>query len=196
MEASFLIKFNNTQILIILSKMAMVMSNRSRRPEPAAIRVTKSHSISRADAEQLITSYIDSIESSSILDAAAEAAISAEGHSSSTVVDNFASAIVRNENVIGQLKRVQRNLRGLPPVLRNEETGEQGTEANQKNYQTNEDVEMLNVEENDTTVGSKRKQISAEERKRLKKERRKLEKRSKSLAIAAQATEVSGSDEE
>lgn len=175
--------------------MFTVMSTRDRRPEPVAIRILASQSVSRADAEQIITTYIDSTESSTMLDVAAEAAISAQGHSSNTVVDSIASAMARNENIIGQLKRVQRNLRGLPPVLRVEETGEQVSEATQKG-QANEDVEMLNADDEDASVGSKRKQISAEERKRLKKERRKSEKRSKSIAAAQAAEDEVDEDDE
>lgn len=177
--------------------MALPMS-RSRRTEPAAIHITQSQSISRAEAEQIITSYIDSTESSSLLDAAAEAAIAAENTgNSNTVVDSIASAIARNENIIGQLKRVQRDLRGLPPVLRNERTEEQAAEVSHKLQNESEDVDMLNADdENAASSGQKRKQVTSEERKRLKKERRKAEKRSKSMAAASKADEGEEEDEE
>lgn len=173
--------------------------SRSRRIEPAAIHITQLQSISRAEAEQIISSYIDSTESSSLLDAAAEAAIAAENTGNSdNVVDSIASAIARNENIIGQLKRVQRDLRGLPPVLRNERSAEQTSDVSQKFQNVSEDVEMLNadIEENAASSGKKRKQVTSEERKRLKKERRKAEKRSKSMAAASKADEDEEEEEE
>lgn len=159
---------------------------------PTAIRVLSDESVTLAEAEALITSYIDYTESSSFLDAAAEAAISAEqSNPESTIVDSIASAIARNENVVGQLKRVQRNMRGLPPVRTEEPQAQTQT---QQQYDE-QDVEMGESIWEEAQTGTKRK-ISAEERKRLKKERRKSEKRTKSLAAAAEADPSDNSEKD
>lgn len=158
--------------------MSAQYSRRAAVPGPTSVKVLSDKSVTLAEAESLLTSYIDYSESSSVLDAAADAVMNAEqSNPASTAIDSIASAIARNENILGQLKRVQRNMRGLPP-LRSQQTRE-----SQQQPET-EDVEMTQDAVEEPQTGEKRK-ISAEERKRLKKERRKLEKRDKSLAAAA-----------
>ncbi|CAN6596895.1 hypothetical protein TRVA0_001S03488 [Trichomonascus vanleenenianus] len=91
----------------------------------------------------------------------------------SQFIDNGEAA---NESVVNQLRRVQRDLRGLPPLLRNSATGVMETENN-NGYE--EDIDM---EEAQPAAESEPKKLSKEERKRLKKERRKEEKRHKAEA--------------
>lgn len=72
------------------------------------------------------------------------------------------------DSVSNQLKRIQRDLRGLPPLLRNSTTGEkQETDV--------EDTPMAEPPAEELTNTG----ITKEERKRLKKERRKEEKKAK-----------------
>jgi hypothetical protein len=77
-----------------------------------------------------------------------------------------------DDSVTHQLKRIQRDLRGLPPLLRNSTTGEV----------VNADPDAL--ENNDMIVDTMevdgpKKDLNKEEKKRLKKERRKQEKKAK-----------------
>lgn len=154
--------------------------------EPTALHILSTNLVSTEEAEQIITAYLDAAESSSALDAAAEAAIAANG--SSTIVDSLAGALTKNENTLNQLKRVQRSLRGLPPVLQSDQPAQ-----TYSTYQTTESVDAPEFE--DAELGNKRK-ISAEERKRLKKERRKSEKRSKALEAAKNKNNDESDDDE
>lgn len=158
----------------IYTQMSLSRPTRGYTAEPTALHILSNKLASTEEAEQIITAYLDAAESSSALDAAAEAAIAA--NSNSTLVDSLASALTKNENTLNQLKRVQRSLRGLPPVLQSDQPAQ--------TYSTFQNADTLNEPEfEEAELGSKRK-ISAEERKRLKKERRKTEKRSKAMEAA------------
>lgn len=170
--------------------MAQVMTGRFRRSEPAAIHILASEPVLKPAAELLITSYIDAAEA--LWEEAAEAACAVDADG--TEVDAAASALSKNENMVGQLKRIQRNLRGLPPVSR---IPRPPPEFVQQQQQVEiEDYDMMGTADYEAHAGDKRnKPTNNEERKRLKKERRKNEKRVKASAAAA-ATQDNYDDDE
>lgn len=73
-----------------------------------------------------------------------------------------------DDSVTQQLRRIQRDLRGLPPLLRNSTTGEVVGEDNGENAVTK--TVAMDVDNRD---------MSKEDKKKLKKERRKQEKKLK-----------------
>jgi hypothetical protein len=85
-----------------------------------------------------------------------------------TALSSYLETLEGSDSVSNQLKRIQRDLRGLPPLLRNSTTGEkQETDV--------EDTPMAEPPAAQLTNTG----ITKEERKRRKKERRKEEKKAK-----------------
>ncbi|ODQ67622.1 hypothetical protein NADFUDRAFT_45681 [Nadsonia fulvescens var. elongata DSM 6958] len=146
-------------------------SSRNRRQAPTSIRIHASNSITNEQAEEILTSFIDS--------------------PASTLSTNAnAGDMVRNEAILNQLKRVQRDLRGLPPLARTAAELPKKNRSKSLNEKSEVeaiegggvDVDMMDAEANmepavapllpDGTVDK-------EERKRLKKLRRAQEKKAK-----------------
>jgi hypothetical protein len=93
-----------------------------------------------------------------------------------SVLTQYINQSTISESVLNQLKRVQRDLRGLPPILRNSATGETSDDSSQT---VTKDIPATGDGDIEMTDSSVPKPIDKEERKRLKKERRKEEKRLK-----------------
>lgn len=72
-------------------------------PGPTAIEVHSSQAIANSEAEEIITQYIDATTEST------DQLLSMSN-------DNMPSVVSRNHAMIQQLRRVQRDLRGLPPL--------------------------------------------------------------------------------
>lgn len=121
--------------------------SRRGRAEPVTTEVASTTSVDMGQAEQTLSEFLDN-----------------------SMLSQRVSVV--KQTVLGQLKRVQRDLRGLPPMLVNDETGESVADSQ---YVTNS-VDAGQAAEAATETGKK---VSKEDRKKAKKERRKQEKREK-----------------
>jgi hypothetical protein len=131
----------------------MASAMRRARLEPVATEVSGTVGVDMGEAETILSKFIDN-----------------------SMLSQRVSVV--SQTVLGQLKRVQRDLRGLPPMLVNTETGESVADSQ---YVTESAAGVDEPQEN----GNKK--ISKEDRKKLKKQRRKQEKRDKAEKKASKA---------
>ncbi|KAG5361605.1 hypothetical protein CJU90_2994 [Yarrowia sp. C11] len=84
-------------------------------PGPTAIEVHSSIPVANSEAEEIITQYIDATSEST-------------DQLLSMSSDSMPSVVSRNHAMIQQLRRVQRDLRGLPPLEVEQDKEEEKTE--------------------------------------------------------------------
>lgn len=101
-------------------------------PGPTAIEVHSSKAIPNGEAEEIITQYI-------------EATTESTDQLLNMSNDNMPSVVSRNHAMIQQLRRVQRDLRGLPPLEMDKEAGDK--EADNKEESKEEQKEESKEEE-------------------------------------------------
>lgn len=83
-------------------------------PGPTAIEVHSSKAIPNGEAEEIVTQYI-------------EATTESTDQLLNMSNDNMPSVVSRNHAMIQQLRRVQRDLRGLPPLEMEKESDDKDT---------------------------------------------------------------------
>ncbi|KAG5358175.1 hypothetical protein CJU89_4678 [Yarrowia sp. B02] len=102
-------------------------------PGPTAIEVHASKAVPNAEAEQILTQYI-------------EATTESTDQLLNMSSDSMPSVVSRNHAMIQQLRRVQRDLRGLPP-LDVEKVDEKETENEKDKEEDKEEKEEEKKEE-------------------------------------------------
>lgn len=97
-------------------------------PGPTAIEVHSSKAVPNGEAEEIITQYI-------------EATTESTDQLLNMSNDNMPSVVSRNHAMIQQLRRVQRDLRGLPPLEMDKEAGDKEADKEEQKDETKETKE-------------------------------------------------------
>ncbi|KAK9478279.1 hypothetical protein V1514DRAFT_331504 [Lipomyces japonicus] len=127
------------------------------------VHVTSVNKVNNSEAQSILESFL-----------AASQATSYERPAGSKV-DTGSSASSLNSTAVQQLQRIERDLRGLPPLVRKRKIEAPSPLAE------SQDTEDIVMDENNDAKADEG-NVDKNERKRLKKERRKEEKRQKELA--------------
>lgn len=118
---------------------------------PTSIRVLKIKNLASSDAERVLTEFIEASELNISGKAAGEA-------NTTGLAGNSESPAV-----LSQLKRIQRSLRGLPPVI-SEQTSENKRAAEEEADRPNKKIKFDDNEDNTEDVNEKQQQEEEEEK--------------------------------